>query len=864
MTTSRYRIIEKLGAGGMGVVYKAEDTRLGRLVALKFLPPEGRQDAYAQARFEREAQAASALNHHNICTVYDIGEQDGQTFIAMELLEGVTLQEKIASRPLPLEVLLDYALQVAAALGAAHEHGIVHRDIKPSNIFITSRGEVKLADFGLAKRVMMDGAAKGEAPTMSVSITGRGAIVGTVAYMSPEQAQDKDVDARSDIFSFGVVLYEMATGKRAFPGDSAVTILAAILHKEPKPIRELNVQVSDELQRIVAKTLEKDREDRYQTTRELMVDLRRLAKKETERQPAGPSRQKRSRKWIGIVAATVVCAAVAGIALVGRSRPAEFAPLPMEQLTFSNESKGPSIFTDGSRIYFVSGDNPVEMSVKGGEAVPLRATIGTMRILDISPDGSEFLLLQNDLNDETQRGTLWTKPVLGGAAKRLGNVTARGASYSPDGKLIAFNEKESVYVCDADGQNVKKIWDTHHMVSGNPSFSPDSKKIRVTISRSTLEDDLTRLWELDADGSNPHVLALPQHWPPDSDVYDGMWTTGGKHFVFNSSKDGSNNIYEHVEPERYEFWRKPYAVRLTPDQPEVIAMIPSRDGNGMFVVGRMAQGAIHFYDETEKRFVPYLAGLPASQVVISPDRKWMVYSDYPRGYLWRCKVDGSDKLQLTSTLSQMPTWSPDSRWIAYSDWRELYRVSVDGGTPEKLTSEGFQEVLPSWSPDGKAIYFNDYPIAGHFRIRMLDLATGKVSTMPGSDGYYAPQWSPDGQYLAAIQNPPKSLAVYSAQTKQWTRLKVFEHEWGFFVWAPDSKSIYVMRGPAEVATGEPTGIYRLTVPEGKWELFAKFEGMNPLVNGAQDFLSVTPEGHVATMSDTSVTQIYRMKWNNAE
>jgi len=862
MTTSRYLIIEKLGAGGMGVVYKAEDTRLGRLVALKFLPPEGRQDAHALARFEREAQAASALNHHNICTVYDIGEQDGQTFIAMELLEGVTLQKKMGARPLPLDVLLDYALQVAAALEAAHEHGIVHRDIKPSNIFITSRGEVKLADFGLAKRVMMDGAAKGEAPTMSVSITGRGAIVGTVAYMSPEQAQDKDVDARSDIFSFGVVLYEMATGKRAFPGESAVTILAAILHKDPKPIRELNVQVSEELQRIVSKTLEKDREDRYQTTRELMVDLRRLAKKEIER-PAESSKERRPRKWIGIVAAMVVCAVVAWIALTGRSRPSEFAPLPMEQLTFSNDSKGPSIFTDGSRIYFVSGQAPFEMSVKGGEAVPLRAAIGTMSILDISPDGSEFLLLQSDLNDETQRGTLWTMPVLGGAAKRLGNVTARGASYSPDGKLIAFNEKESVYVCDADGKNVKKIWDTHHMVPGNPSFSPDSKRIRVTISRGTLEDDITRIWELDVDGSNPHVLALPEHWPPDSDVYAGMWTMGGKHFIFDSSRDGSNNIYEYIEPWSH-VWRKPYAVRLTPEQPEVIATAPSRDGDGLFVVGRTAQGAMHFYDEKEKRFVPYLGGLAAAQVVISPDRKWMVYSDYPRGYLWRCRLDGSDKLQLTNSLSQMPTWSPDSRWIAYSDWNELYRVSVDGGTPEKLTSEGFQEVLPSWSPDGKAIYFNDYPIAGHFRIRILALATGKVSTMPGSDGYYAPRWSPDGQYLAATQNPPKSLAVYSVKTRQWARLKVFEHDWGFFEWSPDSKSLYVMRGPAEAATGEPTGIYRLSVPQGKWELYANFTGVSPFVNGAQDFLSVTPEGHVATMSDTSVTQIYRMRWNHAE
>src|SRR5580700_970359 len=239
-TASRYRIVEKLGAGGNGVVYRAEDTRLGRLVALKFLPPEGQRDAHAQARFQREARAASALNHHNVCTVYDIGEQDGQTFIAMELLEGQTLKEKIGSRPLPLETLLDYAMQIAAGLEIAHKNGIVHRDIKPSNIFVTSRGVVKLADFGLAKRVMLESLPIGESPTISGSITAHGAIVGTVAYMSPEQAQDKDIDARSDIFSFGIVLYEMATGKRAFPGESPATIIGEILHKEPKPIRELN------------------------------------------------------------------------------------------------------------------------------------------------------------------------------------------------------------------------------------------------------------------------------------------------------------------------------------------------------------------------------------------------------------------------------------------------------------------------------------------------------------------------------------------------------------------------------------------------------------------------------------------------
>jgi serine/threonine protein kinase len=866
-TTSRYRIVEKLGAGGNGVVYKAEDTRLGRFVALKFLPPEGQRDAHAQVRFQREAQAASALNHHNICTVYDIGEQDGQTFIAMELLEGQTLRQKIGARALPLETLLDYAMQTAAALEIAHKNGIVHRDIKPSNIFVTSRDEVKLVDFGLAKRVMLDSTPIGESPTISAPITERGTIVGTVAYMSPEQAQDKDIDARSDIFSFGIVLYEMATGRRAFPGESPATIIGEIPHKEPKPIRQLNPQVPEELQRIVVKTLEKDREDRYQTAHELMVDLRRLMKKETERSQIGlaaaPPKQEKSRKWIWMGAAAVLCA-VAWVALTGRGTPADSAPLAMEQLTFSSETKSPSIFTDGSRIYFVSGNKPVEMSVKGGDTASLRAAIGTMSILDISPDGSGFLLLQSDLNDETQRGTIWTMPVLGGAAKRLGNVTARGASYSPDGKLIVFNEKESVYVCDTDGQNVKDIWNTHHMVPGNPVFSPDSKKIRETVSRSTLEDDVTRIWELNVDGNNPHPLPLPQHWLEDSGTFSGIWTPGGKHFVFSSYKDGSNNLYEYLEPRWYEFWNKPYAVRLTPGQPEVTAVAPSRDGNGMFVVGRLGQGAMHFYDEKEKRFLPYLGGLPATQLVVSPDRKWMAYTDYPRGYLWRCKIDGSEKLQLTDTLAQMPMWSPDSKWIAYTDWHELYRVSVDSGAPEKLTSEGFTEVLPSWSLDGKSIYFNDYPIAGHLRIRILDLETGRVSTMPGSDGYYAPLWSPDGQYLAGIQNPPKSLAIYSVKTKQWKQLKVFEHEWGFFVLAPDSKSLYLMRGPEEVGTGEQMGIYRLTVPDGKWELFTKFTGLNAPLNGVQDFVSITPEGHVAAMSDTSVTQIYRMKWKNVE
>src|ERR1700728_2507721 len=275
-TVSHYRIIEKLGVGGMGVVYKAEDTRLHRFVALKFLSPEAAREAHALARFEREAQTASGLNHPHICAIYDIGEQDGQNFIAMELLEGQTLKARINGRPLPLETFLDLALQTADALEAAHKSGIVHRDIKPSNIFVTTRGEIKLADFGLAKHLRLETLETVDAPTLSESLTMRGQIVGTIVYMSPEQAQDKDVDARIDIFSFGAGIDEMGTGRRAFTGESAASVIAEILRGEPKSAQIVNPELPAELQRIIEKTLEKDPGDRYQTVNDLMVDLRRL------------------------------------------------------------------------------------------------------------------------------------------------------------------------------------------------------------------------------------------------------------------------------------------------------------------------------------------------------------------------------------------------------------------------------------------------------------------------------------------------------------------------------------------------------------------------------------------------------------
>jgi Tol biopolymer transport system component/predicted Ser/Thr protein kinase len=787
-TISHYRVLEKVGGGGMGVVYKAEDSKLGRPVALKFLPDDLARDSRALERLQREARAASALNHPNICTIYDIDAHDGKSFIAMEFLEGQTLKYHIAGAPIKMDQVLDLAIQIADALDAAHSRGIIHRDIKPANIFVTSRRQAKVLDFGLAKlapdgKQIAEGVGVNAAPmgaTVDELLTTPGTAVGTIAYMSPEQARGEELDARSDLFSFGVVLYEMVTGRRAFPGNTSAVVFDAILHGVPTSPARLNPDLPGEFERIVNKCLEKDRDLRYQSAAELRADLKRLKRDSDSGRSAASGaaassvsvgarpREVRRSIWplVGGAAGLLVVLAFVLFYFSTAGKHSQ-STLKIVPFTSSPGRKSTPVFSpDGNEIaYHWKGerdDNSDIYVMLIGAGTPLRLT--TDPAADFSPtwspDGRYIAFIRGPGKGGifSLRGAYFVVPALGGAERKIAEAfdvpptSGRHMDWSPDGKYLLVCDKVSpqdvrssiLLISVEDGQR-KGLASPPGPFLASPTFSPDGKMLAFTQGAGFLAQDI---YVMPASGGEPRRLTS------DNRLIEGLaWTRDGKQIVFSSTRTGLASL-----------WR----VSVSGGAPELVsgaggdarAPAVSPRGDRLAYVHSLAHLNIW---RTEWPEAKGSRGSPLKLIAssrmdaegdYSPDGKRIVFSSDRSGNfeLWVTNGDGSNPVQLTSfggSQTGSPRWSPDGRSIAFDSRLEghsdIFVISAEGGSPRRLTSEPSENNVPSWSRNGKWIYFSS-DRSGDWQIWKAPAEGGAATQVTKAGGFVALE-SLDGKTL---------------------------------------------------------------------------------------------------------------------
>jgi serine/threonine protein kinase/Tol biopolymer transport system component len=875
-TISHYRVLSKLGGGGMGVVYEAEDVTLGRRVALKFLPSELSSDAAALEPFQREARSASALNHPNICTIHEIGQQDGQYFIVMELLEGKTLRDRILGRSLPTDELVMLAVEIAEGLDAAHCKGIIHRDIKPANIFVTGHGHAKILDFGLAKVAPgpSSAASLGVAPTVmsELHLTSPGTAVGTIAYMSPEQAAGDELDARTDLFSFGAVLYEMATGLPAFSGNTSAMVFDAILHKPPASAARLNPNLPLELEQITNKALEKDRKLRYQSASEVGVDLKRL-KREVESGRTGitstsiavaassprPAQPRSRAKLIALSAAVLAVAVV----LAYLFRPTLPPPriTGYTQITHDGWQKNsfgqttPTVLTDGARLYIqenVHGRFVVsQVSEAGGDTVPIATPFPNVSLAAISPDRSELVVGSFSGSEIDQ--PLYAVPTLGGSPRRLTDVPGQDATWMPNGDLLVSHANELTEISRTGSSRTFLSLGETTSSAYWLRWSADRQVLRFTLNLP----NRNVLAEVAADGRNFHQVL--EHWRPGDDQTNGNWTPDGKFFMFQTQRGwGRADIW--AIPEKADLFHKESRepVQLTAGPLNFYSPQPSLDGKKIYVIGEQPRSELVHYDAKSAQFLPYLSGISARSVAFSRDGQWASYVSYPESNLWRCRVDGSDKLQLTSAPLGVDSarWSPDGRQIVIAaqepgHLQRAYLIPAEGGTLRELDAGKANVISVSWAADGGSITFNDTSNPGYSTIRSLDLKTMQTTDVPDSGKLIAPLRSPDGQYLAATTVDGDKLLLFSFANQKWTELA--RTAIGFFDWSANSRFVYFDNG---FSTDQ--AVFRVRISDHKVEPVAALKDFRRVVTPWNTWFGLTPQGDPLLMHDIGSQEVYAL------